>query len=238
MRKVFVIISIVIIGIAVIAALWNYVENEQNQKHQYRFWQEQQRSGNVMGHQRVLFSYSDDYGKTFSDPQDMSMTTANAYEAKMIIMHDDVILVWRDEAPDNLPTLSFAKSTDFGRTFEKKRLFNGASPDIKYYDETLYLTYWEQYWDHTDDTIGYVVWYSKSDNRGQTFSEPKVIFQTNWALTPFDQPPIPTIDVDADKTTITWRMLKDDKYWIWKATDYGKDDSFEITKDVDSKQIR
>lgn len=237
MKKVFVIISIVAIGIAVIAAiLWNYVENEQSQKYQYRFWQKNVESNN--NYLRVLFSRSDDYGKTFSEPMDMSMTQLNAHEPKMIIMHDNVILVWRDEVPGS-SVLSFAKSMDHGKTFEKKHLpFEGMAPDIKYYDKTLYLTYWEQYWDHTDNTIGYVVWYSKSNDRGQTFSEPKVIFQTNWALTPFDQPPIPTIDVDADKTTITWRMLKDDKYWIWKATDYGKDDSFEITKDVDSRQIR
>ncbi|MBI5377484.1 MAG: exo-alpha-sialidase, partial [Thaumarchaeota archaeon] len=156
------IIGIIVIGIMSTWAVATFVDIGMNQKYQYRFWQKNMEFENDNYYLRVLFSRSDDYGKTFSEPIDMSMTNLNAHEPKVIVMNDVVILVWRDEVPMDTPTISFAKSTDFGKTFEKKRLLFGARPDIKYYDNTLYLTYLVE---SRGD-----VWYSKSNDIGETFS--------------------------------------------------------------------
>ena len=219
--KLLIIIGIIAIGIISAWAITTFVDLGMGQKYQYRFWQKNIEFENDNYYLRVLFSRSDDYGKTFSEPIDMGMTELNSHEPKIIIMNDDVILVWRDEVPMDTPTISFAKSTDFGKTFEKKRLLFGARPDIKYYDDTLYLPYLEERGE---------VWYSKSNDRGETFSEPKLIFKVDWQLDPYNEGPTPIIDVDADKVTITWKMYdKDWQYTVWKAVDYGKDDTFEIT---------
>jgi hypothetical protein len=229
--KSLLIIGAIIIVIASISALLlivNSVDIGIGQKYQYKFWPQQVRlEGDVLV-ERVFFSHSNDYGKTFSDPRDMSMTHFYAHEPKMIVMHDDVILVWRDEVEsDDIPTLSFAKSTDFGETFEKKRLFFGARPDVVYYDETLYLTF-----------VGLElqkIWYSESNDRGETFSEPKLIFEVDWELSPYEDRPIPTLEVDADKVRITWRMQnEDDQFTVWNAIDAGKDGSFEVTNFIDN----
>lgn len=216
-------IAVLVVGVVLTFTIGSFGGTKLDQKYQYKFWQKNVESEN--NYLRVLFSRSDDYGKTFSEPVDMSMTNLNAHEPKMIIMNNDVILVWRDEAPNNLPDLSFAKSADFGKTFEKKRLFYGARPDIKYYDKILYLTYVNM----TDPFIPQI-WYSKSNDGGETFAEPKLIFQVDWVLSVFEDRPTPTLEVDADKVVITWKMEnKDNQYTAWKAIDYGKDDSFEIT---------
>lgn len=198
------------------------------QKHQYRFWQENLDFGNGIYYLRVLFSYSDDYGLTFSKPQDISMTDLNSHEPKMIVMDNDVILVWRDEVADE-PDLSFAKSTDFGKTLEKKRLFYGARPDIVYYDQTLYLTYVDLYPPSPQ------IWYSKSDDRGETFSEPKLIFEVDWELSPYADRPTPTLEVNANNVIISWRMQNENgQYAIWKAVDAGKHDNFEVTNFIEN----
>ncbi|TAK24502.1 MAG: exo-alpha-sialidase [Nitrosarchaeum sp.] len=220
--RLLIIIGIIVIGIVSTWAITTFVDIGMDQKYQYRFWQKNIEFENDIYYLRVLFSRSDDYGKTFSEPIDMSMTNLNAHEPKIILMSKEVILVWRDEVYD-IPTLSFAKSTDLGETFEKKRLFYGARPDIKHYGETLYLTY-------IDLESRGEVWYSKSNDRGETFSEPKLIFKVDWQLDPYNEGAIPIIDVDADNVTITWKMYdKDWQYTVWKAVDYGKDGTFEVT---------
>lgn len=226
MKKPFIIIPMIAIGIATAWLTVSFVDTGMDQKYQYKFWQKNMEFENNVYFYRVLFSRSDDYGRTFSEPVDMSMTEMNAHEPKMIIMNNDVILVWRDEVKD-APTLAFAKSTDFGKTFEKKRLFFGARPDIKYYDKTLYLTY-----ANLDDWHPQIM-YSASNDGGETFSEPKVISVVDWQLSPYDDRPVPKIDVDADKIIITWKMVdKNNQYRSWNATDYGKDGTFEITSSI------
>lgn len=215
--------AVVAAGIVVILMI-NYTGIDLGQKYQYKFWQDQLEFENNNQYYRVLFSYSSDYGATFSEPQDVSMTDQNAHEPKMIIMNGDVILVWRDEVSVGTPNLSFAKSTDFGQTFEKKKLFLGARPDIKYYENTLYLTFVGPDWQ---------ILYSKSTDGGKTFSEPRLIFEVDWELSPYEERPTPTLEVDADSVVITWRMQdKEDQDTVWKAVDYGKDDSFEVTSSV------
>jgi hypothetical protein len=219
------VIVIGVIGISVVLLIGTSVDTGTGQKYQYKFWPATiQISLNT--HNRVFFSHSNDYGQTFSEPRDMT-SVLNAHEPKMIVMDDDVILVWRDEIEDE-PTLSFAKSTDFGETFEIKRLFYGGRADIVHYGETLYLTY--------ADTSLLKIWYSKSNDRGETFSEPKLIFEVDWKLSPYEGRPTPTLAVDADNVMITWGMKnKDKQYAIWNAIDYGKDDSFDVKEFLENR---
>lgn len=229
MKTRLLIVSVIIgIGLVAFLVIGGFTSIESGQKYQYKFWQKNVEFENANYFTRVLFSRSDDYGKTFSEPIDMSMTELNAHEPKMIIMHDDVLLVWRDEIKRNdrwSSILSFAKSTDFGNTFEKKRLFYGARPEMKYYGETLYLTY-------VDVELREIL-YSKSDDGGETFSESKSIFKVDWELNQYEDRPKPTLEVDSDQVIITWETYdKNNQHMEWKAIDYNIDDSFEITSSL------
>ena len=207
--------------------LWDFNNNPINESiYQYKFWQENLEFENDNWLNRVLFSYSHDFGRTFSEPIDMSMTKQHAHEPKMIVMDDDVILVWRDEVEhDNIENISFAKSTDFGETFEKKRIFHGARPDIKHHDDTLYLT-----WAGPDLRQ---IWYSDSNDRGETFSDPILLFEIDWELSPYEERPTPELKVYSDSVIVSWKMRNHEdggNTWIlWKAIDQGKNKKFEIS---------
>ena len=215
--------------VVVIAVLYPAGDNPvSDQKYQYKFWQQQLEFEDNKWFNRVLFSYSHNYGTTFSKPVDMSMTDLNAHEPKMIIMDGDVILVWRAEQPrlSDDKNLFFAKSTDHGENFATKSIFFGAYPDIKYYDDRLYLTW-------TGNSLA-EIWYSDSFDRGKTFSEPILLFEIDWELSPYDPKPIPELEVYADRVTVSWKMRNHDdgnSDWIvWNAVDHGKDRTFEIIK--------
>jgi len=199
--RLLIIIPIIVVIIAAIALIANTLDIGIGQKHQYKFWvQEMKLEGDKLV-TRVFFSHSNDYGKTFSEPRDMSMTEDYAHEPKMITMNDDVILVWRDEVP-NGSSLSFAISTDFGETFEKKRLFQGARPDIVHYDDILYLTW--------ADLENRRVLYSTSDDKGDTFSEHTVIFAPEGEFSPYADKPTPNLSIDDGNVKIRWSMLGED----------------------------
>lgn len=220
-----ILVAIIFVGISMSAPVGD-LSPMFGPKYQYKFWQENLEFENGSHFTRVLYSRSDDYGKTFSEPVDMSMTKENAHEPEMILMDGDVILVWRDEVPnDNVKNLSFAKSTDYGQTFEKKRIFNGARPSIVHYGDVLYLTW-----------VGHdlkEIWYSDSYNRGETFSDPILLFEIDWDLSPYEERPTPEIRADDDSVTVSWKMrnmTSGGSNWIvWNAVDQGKDRSFEVT---------
>lgn len=228
-----------IIGIIAVIVFISAVSSidyfETGERHQYKFWQEELEFENGHWFTRVLFSYSDDYGKTFSEPVDMSMTQENAHEPKMIVMNGDVILVWRAEQPEyaDQENILFAKSTDFGKTFETKPLFFGARPDIKYYDDTIYLT-----WSGNDLKE---IWYSFSNDVGETFSKPVMLFKIDWELSPYEPRPTPLLDVDKDSVTVSWKMKNHEDgghTWInWNSTDDGKNGIFEIVTFVTNDNL-
>ena len=202
MKTKLIIPIIVAVAVAVLI-IGTSTEIQLGQKNQYKFWvQEIKLEGDNLV-TRVFFSHSNDYGQTFSEPRDMSMTEDYAHEPKMITMYDDVILVWRDEVEDDtIPNLSFAKSIDFGETFEKKRLDYGARPDIVHYDEILYLTW--------VDLENRRVLYSTSDDRGETFVEPTVIFAPQGEFSPYADKPTPKLAIDDGTVKISWSMLGED----------------------------
>ncbi|MGY5146590.1 MAG: sialidase family protein [Candidatus Nitrosopumilus sp. bin_7KS] len=224
-----ILVAIVFTGISASPMfLWEFNNKPINDtKYQYKFWQEKLEFENNNHFYRVMFSYSHDFGRTFSDPVDMSMTEKHAHEPKMIVMNDDVILVWRDEVPISAENnISFAKSTDFGKTFEKKRVFSGGRPDIKYYDDVIYVA-----WAGSNLRE---IWYSDSNDGGETFSEPQLLFEIDWELNPYEEKPTPTLDVFSDSVVVSWKMRNHDdggpSWIVWKATDQGKDRNFEIVR--------
>ena len=225
------ILLIVTITISLLIAA-NYSEENLEEKYQYKFWSGDPEPKDSRLYKGALFSYSHDYGETFSEPIDMSITKLYAHEPKMIVMDTDVILVWRDEIASEsgshvLPGLTFAKSTDFGKNFEKKRIFWGGRPDIKHYDEVLYLTWAGKNFRE--------IWYAYSGDRGETFSEPVLLFEIDWDLYPTEERPMPKIDVNKDSTIISWKMrnFDDKREWIaWEAIDEGKGGTFEISSSI------
>lgn len=194
-----IIIGIIAVSIGVSGFLISDVKV--GEKYQYKFGETTIKNENDQQFDRIFFSYSHDYGATFSESQDISMSKDTwTGEPKMILMDDDVILVWREEIPP-LHTLSFAKSNDHGETLEKKYLWYGSRPDIIYYDDVLYLTW--------VDLETRQVFYTTSNNRGQTFGEHQVIFEPDNEFSPYAQKPHPKFVQEDDTLKIIWRSSVD-----------------------------
>jgi len=174
---------------------------ELDQKYQYKFGETTIKNEKDQQFDRVFFSYSHNYGATFSEPQDIIMSE-NAWtgESKMILMNDVVILVWREEIPP-VHTLSFAKSDDHGKTLDKKYLWDGSRPDIIHYNELLYLTW--------VDLETRQVFYTTSDDGGQTFGEHHVIFTPTNEFSPYDGKPHPKFVQEDETVKIVWSSAVD-----------------------------
>lgn len=203
--KIKLIIPIVVIVVVSLIIFINYAEKNTEEKYQYKFWQEEILLEDKTAVHRVFFSYSHDYGQTFSEPDDVSMTERSAYEPKMIVMDKDVILVWRDEVPGS-SLLSFAISHDFGETFEKKRLFKAGRPDIVHRNDVLYLT-----WINYDP---FQVSYAKSYDRGETFEESKLIFSPEYEWFPTRVGPVPKFSQDSGVLKINWSFDREEFEYV------------------------
>jgi len=169
---------------------------ELGQKYQYKFGETTIKNEKDQQFDRVFFSYSHDSGITFSEPQDISMSE-NTWtgEPKMILMDEDVILVWREEiAP--LHTLAFATSDDYGKTLDKKYLWFGSRPDIIHYNDVLYLT-----WTNLETRQ---VLYTTSNDQGETFGEHYVIFAPTNEFSPYALKPKPKLIIENDAVKIIW----------------------------------
>jgi len=172
-------------------------------KYQYTFGEITIKNEKDQQFDRVFFSYSHNFGKTFSELQDISMSE-NTWtgETKMILMDDYVILVWREEiVPTH--TLAFAISDDYGKNLEKKYLWSGSRPDIIHYNDVLYLTW--------VDLETRQVLYTTSDNRGETFGEHHVIFAPTNEFSPYALKPEPKFVLDESVVKIVWSSVISEK---------------------------
>ena len=198
MKTRLLIISIIVIlaGISIAFLIVDSFDIDSGQKYHYKFGETTVKNEKDEQFDRVFFSYSHDYGVTFSESQDISMSE-NTWtgESKMILMGKEVILVWREEV---IPThtLSFAKSVDYGKTLEKKYLWTGSRPDIVHYDDVLYLTW-------VDLETRQVI-YTTSDDRGKIFGEHKVIFAPTNEFSPYALKPEPKFVIEEDTVKIIW----------------------------------
>ena len=169
-------------------------------QYKYKFWEE-----HIVDYNRIFFSYSKDYGQTFSNPIELSMYEINAMEPTMIVANDNVILSWRDEIKED-KYLALAISKDHGLTFEKKYVAHGARPDLFFKNGILYLT-----WVNLDNRQ---VLYSKSENLGETFSEPFVVFTPEGQLSPYTLAPTPTFSSNNEDIFINWKFTGKDYQYV------------------------
>jgi hypothetical protein len=89
---------VIVVGIFTVFFIEDSFDIDMQPKYQYKFGETTIKNEKDQQFDRVFFSYSHDYGKTFSEPQDISMSQDTwTGETKMILMDNDVNLVWREE---------------------------------------------------------------------------------------------------------------------------------------------
>ncbi len=174
----------------------------------------------------VFLVTSSDSGSTFSAPVNISNSTGNSGTPQMAIIGNNIYAVWMDDSSGNFD-IFFSKSTDGGHTFAKPvNLSTDAQdsgyPQLAVVNNNVYVT-----WTNGVTDKNYDVFFSKSTDGGQTFSQPMNVSNnpgaSGW----------PQIAVDGN-VYISWVDNTPGHFdvYIAKSTDNGN--SFESPVDVNS----
>jgi len=172
---------------------------------------------NNTGNYEIFFTRSTDYGKTFSDPINLSNNSGSSTDPNIVSSGNNVYVTWYDNTPGNGDIL-FAKSTDNGKTFDKAiNLSNNIrysySPQISSSGNNVYVTWY----DNSPDI--YDIFFVKSTDNGKTFGDAINLSNNSGSSTD------PNIVSSGNNVYVTWF---DDTppgigdIFFTRSTDYGK----------------
>lgn len=106
----------------------------ESQQYQYKFESKAVKDENNRQIHQALFSYSHDYGDTWTEPENLSHDEATF--TSMIIHGNKPYLTWHEQY-----TVWLADSDDNGVTIKKKPLWSGAHPQLASFGDKLFVTW-------------------------------------------------------------------------------------------------
>ncbi len=156
----------------------------------------------------LFFAKSTDNGKTFDEPINLTNGSSFYPDPKIIVAENNVYIVWEDRIdPDGIDAIYFTKSNDGGNTFDKPRIMDPVNdPENLIFrplgiiesNDVVYI--FANNWDRNTKNNNIIV--ISSNDFGNTFSEPKVIFEfSQW-----DE----FVDFEVDKRDGTIYVMADD----------------------------
>ena len=139
----------------------------------YVVWEDE--TDSTPGNRDIFFSFSNDGGQTFSEPDNLSEeNTESSFEQQISSEGNNVYVVWREDIPNpvNDDDIFFSFSHDGGQTFSEPDNISENSgvsfrPQISSEINNVYVI-WEDSTPGDDDDI----FFARSTNGGQTFSFP------------------------------------------------------------------
>ncbi|MDE1765212.1 MAG: PEFG-CTERM sorting domain-containing protein [Thaumarchaeota archaeon] len=174
----------------------------------------------------VFLDTSSDSGNTFGTPVNISNNAGDSGAPQMVIDGNNVYAVWMDDTSGNFDVL-FSKSTDGGQTFAKPVNVSGDTQESGYAQlaiagNNVYLV-----WTNAVTGKNYDIFFAKSTDGGQTFSQPLNISNSPGASG------WPQVAVDGN-VYVSWVDNTPGHFdvYIAKSTDDGT--SFESPVDVNN----
>ena len=158
----------------------------------YIVWQD-----DTPGNNDIFFSFSDNNGLTFSQPDNISNNAGVSGFPQIATDKDNIYIVWQDDTPGNFD-IFFSFSDNNGLTFSQPENISNnagfsAGPQIATDKDNVYIV-WQ------DDTPGnFDIFFSFSDNNGFSFSQPDNI-SNNAGVSVGHQ-----IATDKDNVYIVWQ---------------------------------
>ena len=139
----------------------------------YVVWEDE--TDSTPGNRDIFFSFSNDGGQTFSEPDNLSEeNTESSFEQQISSEGNNVYVVWREDIPNpvNDDDIFFSFSHDGGQTFSEPDNISENSgvsfrPQISSEINNVYVI-WEDATPGDDDDI----FFARNTNGGQTFSFP------------------------------------------------------------------
>ncbi|HXX06186.1 MAG TPA: sialidase family protein [Candidatus Bathyarchaeia archaeon] len=126
---------------------------------------------NSLGNFDVFFAKSTDAGNTFGDFTNISNDKGESGTPRMVSAGNDIGIVWMDNALGNYDIM-FSKSSDGGLTFSKPLDISNSKKDAGYPELTISGNNFYVTWTNTMEGNNYDIFFAKSSDSGQTFTDP------------------------------------------------------------------
>ena len=198
-----------------------YGQIESFENNLYVVWQESVTENLPEHNYDIFFVRSEDKGKTFSMPINLSNDTKFSERPQIAISKNGIFIVWADKTNSNNKEIMFTKSEDNGKTFSKVKNIsnnskNSSNQEISAFDENVYVVWQESGQNNTDDSNDNNIMFKSSIDGGNTFNNSiELINNTNDAF--------PKIDSYANNVYIVWNNenKKNSGIFFTKSSDKG-----------------
>ena len=137
----------------------------------YVVWQESVSKDLPEHNYDIFFIKSNDKGKTFSMPINLSNNTEFSERPQIAVSENGIFIIWADEVDKNNKEIMFTKSLDNGATFSKvinisNTLKNSNRQEISAYNENVYVVWQDTQQNNTNSSI----MFKSSIDGGNTFN--------------------------------------------------------------------
>ena len=137
----------------------------------YIVWQESVSKDLPEHNYDIFFIKSNDKGKTFSIPINLSNNTEFSERPQIAVSENGIFVIWADEIDKNNKEIMFTKSLDNGATFSKvinisNTLKNSNRQEISAYNENVYVVWQDTEQNNTNSSI----MFKSSIDGGNTFN--------------------------------------------------------------------
>jgi len=140
----------------------------------YVVWQESVTKSLPYHNYDIFFINSQDKGKTFSKPINLSNNTEFSERPQIAVSKNGIFIVWADTTNANNKEIMFTKSQDKGKTFSKPINLSNNSKDsynqeISAFNENVYVVWQDTDKKNNNNTNGSIM-FKSSTNTGNTFN--------------------------------------------------------------------
>ncbi|MGE5862228.1 MAG: sialidase family protein, partial [Nitrososphaerales archaeon] len=187
----------------------------------YVVWQESVIESFPEHNYDIFFIKSEDKGKTFSMPINLSNNTEFSERPQMAVSKNGIFIVWTDTIKTNNKQIMFTKSEDNGTTFSKvislsNNSKNSKNQEISAFDENVYVIWRESDQNNTDSDNNNSIIFKSSPDSGNTFNNSiELIKNTNDSF--------PKINSYGNNVYIVWNNenKKNSGLFFVKSSDKG-----------------
>ncbi|HSF50300.1 MAG TPA: sialidase family protein, partial [Nitrososphaeraceae archaeon] len=154
----------------------------------YVVWQESVTKSLPYHNYDIFFIKSQDKGKTFSKPINLSNNTEFSERPQIAVSKNGIFIVWADTTNPNNKEIIFIKSQDKGKTFSKPINLSNNSKDsynqeISAFNENVYVVWQDTDKSNNNNNTNGSIMFKSSNNTGNTFnSSIELINNTNDAF--------------------------------------------------------
>jgi hypothetical protein len=165
-----------------------YGQIESFENNVYVVWQESVTESLPEHNYDVFFVRSEDKGKTFDMPINLSNNTKFSERPQIAVSNFGIFVVWSDTTNFNNKEIMFTKSLDNGKTFSKvmklsNNTKNSYNQEISVFNDNVYVVWLEQgHLNNTEDGSDSII-FKKSTDSGTTFNNStELVNNTNNAF--------------------------------------------------------